>query len=150
MLRAFFISVIALSVFAALGCLFFIDEVAEYREASMTDSLTNTPYTTENFSYYHEQAGHITIAAGASTMFYFMIIETVFILSLVRLRKKTMKVIAIIAISLTAVMMLWDGLMISSPNAISFDEVGGAWIIYILIILAFSIVGTIQAFKRRA
>lgn len=146
MLRGFYIAAMALSLIFIVVCTAFIDEVSSHRYESYSD------YSYGDSSQHYENTDHgedITITAGISTMFLFLIMETIFIISLVRLKTKTMKVFSIIGISLTGIMILWDVMMISNPGNLSFDEVGPAWIFYLLVMLGFSIVGTIHAFRKK-
>jgi hypothetical protein len=56
-------------------------------------------------------------------------------------------VFAIIGLSLTLIMVIWGIVIIGNPRSISFDEVGGAWILYGIMTMAIAIVGTAQAFQ---
>ena len=68
-------------------------------------------------------------------------------MNLVKVKTATSKVLSIIGLSITVLAIAWDGLMISSPSHISYDEVGPAWIVYGLIALAFAIVHLVQSVK---
>lgn len=148
MLRAFYISAIVLTFFSMIISAYFMDEVSSCRSASYY-SFGDSYGSDDNFEYYHDKAQEATVSAGIITMIYFLIMETIFILSLIRLKTKTIKVFSIIGISLTSIMILWDALMISSPGGISFDEIGLAWVLFMLIMFAFSIVGTVHAFRKK-
>lgn len=150
MLRAFYISAIVLTLVAMIVSVYFIDEVSSCRSASYMDYSYGDSYgSDDNFEYYHSRAEDATVMAGIITLFYFLLMETIFILSLIRLKTKTIKVFSIIGLSLTSIMILWDGAMISSPGGVSFDETGIAWIFFMLIMLAFSIVGMVHAFRKK-
>lgn len=148
MLRAFYISAIVLTVGAIIISAYFIDEVSSCRSSSYY-SYGDSYGSDDNYEYYHDLAKEATVSAGIISMIYFLIMETIFILSLIRLRTKTIKVFSIIGISLTGIMIFWDALMISSPGGVSFDETGIAWIFFMIIMLAFSIVGVIHAFRKK-
>lgn len=61
-----------------------------------------------------------------------------------------MKVLTIIGLALTVIMSAWNGVMMGSPGAISFDEVGIVWVLYAVVVLTFGIIGTVHAFKKPA
>lgn len=73
-----------------------------------------------------------------------------FLLGLINIKRVTNKVLSIIGLSLAALFLLWDLVMLSSPSNLSFDEVGIGFFFFTLVIVAFSIVGIIQSnrFKR--
>ena len=149
MLRAFYISAIVLTIGAIIISAYFIEEVSSCRSASYDYSYGDSYGTDDNFEYYHDRSKDATVSAGIISMIYFLIMETIFILSFIRLKTKTIKVFSIIGISLTGIMIFWDALMISSPGGLSFDETGVAWIFFMVIMLAFSIVGMIHAFRKK-
>jgi len=91
-----------------------------------------------------------TVEAGFVTMGFFLMCVVLYILSLVKIKTTTMKVFSIIGLSLTGIMILWDGVMIASPSGISFNEVVPGWIFFGVAMLAFMIIGTIHAFKKKA
>ena len=152
MLRGFYITAMVLSLLSIFVCIGFMDEVSSARSNSYGYSYSGDTYgsSDSDYEYYHEKAKDATIAIGLISLVYFLIMETIFILSLIRIKTTTIKVFSIIGISLSGIMILWDGAMISSPGGVSFDEVGVAWIFYGLIMLAFSIVGTVHAFRKKA
>lgn len=85
------------------------------------------------------------ISAGFFAFFLFT-----YILYLIKVKTKTMKVFSIIGLSITGIMLLWDCAMIASPGGMSFDELAPAWLLYSLIAIAFAIIGTIHSFRKKA
>ena len=151
MMRGFYISILVLTfIFAGIE-IFYSDEVSSARWSSYDynsyDSYDSSNYNSYSYSNIDDEK---TQEAGFITMGFFLVYTVLFILSLIKIKKTTMKVFSIIGLSLTGIMILWDGLMISSPSKISFDEVAPGWILYHIIMLAFAIIGTIQAFKAKA
>jgi hypothetical protein len=152
MMRAFYISAIVLTLGFIFADVYYIEEVSSARY-SMYDSMYNSdPYGYSDYNSYSSYSADddVTMEAGYVTMGFFLFYAALFILSLIKIKRTTIKVFSIIGVSLTGIMMLWDGLMISSPGGISFDEVGVAWIVFGLVMIAFTIIGTIQAFKAKA
>jgi hypothetical protein len=62
-------------------------------------------------------------------------------------------VLSIIGLSLSGIYFFWNILVMVDPGSLSFDEVGGGFGFYSLVMLAFMIVGLVQAVrfsKRKA
>jgi hypothetical protein len=103
----------------------------------------------DTFEYEYSTPAYVestNIAVGIS-MVYFVFALTLYILSLVIVKTVTARVFSIIGLSLTLIMLIWGIIVLGNPTSISFDEVGGAWILYGLITLSIAIVGTAQAFQ---
>ena len=94
------------------------------------------------------QAPLITKEAGFVSLFFFLFYIYLNIANMLKVKTVTTKVLGIIGISFTGLIFLWNLLMISSPNSISFDEVSGGWAVYVAIMLAFSIVFLVQSYKK--
>lgn len=153
-MRAFYITALVLTIGFIFADVYYIEEVSSARWSSYSydsyDSYSD-PYGYSGYdSYGSSNDDDVTMEAGFVTMAFFLVYAVLFILSLIKIKRTTMKIFSIIGVSLTGIMMLWDGLMISSPGGVSFDEVGVAWVIFGLVMIAFTIVGTIQAFKAKA
>lgn len=151
MMRAFYLTLLVLTLAFAGVEIYYAEEVQSARWSSY-DYNSYDPYGSSSYdSYqYSNEDDEKTMEAGFVTMGFFLIYTVLFVLSLIKIKKTTMKVFSIIGLSLTGIMILWDGLMISSPSGISFDEVAPGWILYQVVMLAFMIIGTIQAFKAKA
>jgi len=150
MMRAFYITAMVLTIGFIFADIYYIDEASRARYSQYDSMYSNAnSYGYSNYSSYNE-GDDVTTEAGFVTMAFFLVYTILFILSLIKIKKTTIKVFSIIGLSLTGIMILWDGVMISSPDSISFDEVGAGWIAFGLTMMAFMIVGTIQAFKAKA
>ena len=68
-------------------------------------------------------------------------------MGLSKTKTKTNKVLSIIGLSISGIFFFWNILVMVDPGAISYDEVGGGFAFYSLIMLAFMIVGLVQAIK---
>jgi hypothetical protein len=99
----------------------------------------------------HSTAGERTLEGAWISLLFFSFFITTFLLGLIRIKRVTNKVLSIIGISLTALFLLWDLAMLSSPENLGFDEVGIGFFFFTPVIAAFSIVGIIQSnrFKRQ-
>ncbi|NCO56197.1 MAG: hypothetical protein GW876_12465, partial [Bacteroidetes bacterium] len=130
---------------------YYAEEVSHARYSSY-DSMYNSsdPYGSGYNSYDYSKDDDLTVEAGFVTMGFFLMCVVLYILSLVKIKTTTMKVFSIIGLSLTGIMILWDGVMIASPSGISFNEVVPGWIFFGVAMLAFMIIGTIHAFKKKA
>ena len=85
---------------------------------------------------------------GILSLVFLLLFAAVHILSIIKIKTTTMKVISIIGISLTGIGLLLAFLVISSPGSSSYDEVGPVFVLYSLAAIAFHIVGTIHAFRK--
>ena len=111
------------------------------------DRVYSSDYSYDSYEYGDPDYVTSTYIAVGISMAYFAWAYLVFICSLAIVKTKTSKVISIIAISLTTLMLAWGILAMAEPRSLSFDEIGGAWIFYGFVMLVFSIVGTVQAFR---
>jgi hypothetical protein len=92
----------------------------------------------------------LTIEAGQLSLPFFGFFLVLAFITLIKLKTKIMKVLSIIGLILCSGMILWALVMMDSPGGVSFDETGGGWIFFTLVQLAFSIVGTVHAFRKKA
>lgn len=146
MLRAFYISISVLWIIFILVCFFMMEEVsrAKWDDYPPYDSYGYNSYTP---SYRHHDS---TVTAALISLVMFLICIAVEIITLIKLKSKTMKVLTIIGLSLTGIVLFFDGIMLVSPGSASFDEIGGVFVFFAVVQLAFSIVGTVHAFKLKA
>jgi hypothetical protein len=151
MMRVFYIIAMVLTLGFIIADFYYMEEVSNARYRSYDDYYSSDPYGYSGYNSYssYDDDDDITVQAGAVTLIFFLAFNALFILSLVNLKTMTVKVFSIIGISITGIMMMWDGLMISSPGGISFDEVGPGWVLYGLFMIAATIIGTVHAFKPK-
>lgn len=112
--------------------------------SSSYDSFDSYDYLDD---YYENKYVESTEIAASISLVFFVWAFVVFIMSVIIVKTTTSRVLSIIALVLTLLMTVWAIMVLDSPRSMSFDEVGVAWIVYALIILVFSIIGTIQAFR---
>lgn len=84
---------------------------------------------------------------GLISLFFFAFFIASMLLGLIKVRTKTNLVFSIIGLFFSLPMIAWNMVMMSNPGPISFDEVVPAWVLYAFIVLAFSIIGLVQAVK---
>jgi uncharacterized protein YneF (UPF0154 family) len=89
----------------------------------------------------------VTYRAGITSLFFFLSFIVIDLMGLLKVKTSTMKVMAIIGLSLSGIFLIWNFAVLSNPGAISFDEVAMGYLFYSLIMLAFTIVGLIQSVK---
>lgn len=150
--KAFNIVGIVASVLFLIISLHYISEVNQVRIQELLESFSNSyDYGYTTYMSYGSEADDLTTEAGLISMVFFLLFVAIEILGLIKVKTATMKVLSIIGMSVTGIFLLWDFAVLSSPGAMSFDEVGVAWLLYCLIMLAFSIVGLIQSvrFEKR-
>lgn len=127
---------------------YYVSEVSSARINEIFRSF-NSPDTNYYPTFYSEfsSVGDLTREAALISMFFLLYFIATDIFGLVKVKTKTSLVLSIIGISLGVIFLLWDLAVLSSPAALSFDEVGGAFILYALSVLAFAIVGLIQSMR---
>lgn len=145
MSKVLYIIGIVLSVVFLVVCGYYIEEVSSaqfmsYYSYSSYDSLYNSMST-----YSDGGASDLTTEAGLISLVFFLFFIFADIAGIVKVKTTTMKVFGIIGVCISGLFLLWDVMMISSPGALSFDEVGAGFVFYCLIMLAFSIVGLVQS-----
>ena len=136
--KAFYISSLVLSALFSVIVLYYIDLVASARFSSW-------------YTSYYDSGSSETEEAGLISLFFFLFFITTFLLGLIKIKRVTNRVLSIIGLALSALFLLWDLVMLSSPSGLSFDEVGIGFFFFTPVIVAFSIVGIIQSnrFKRQ-
>lgn len=158
MMRAFFITTCVLSLIFIVTA---FRIAADVRSAEFDTWLYNDynsysdPYGYDSgysYSYddsyeYEQEAEDGTRMGGIVTIFYMLISVAAFLLALLKIKTKTMKVIGIIGLSFAGIFLLWAFLPVASPDAISFSEVGPAFGLAGIALLGLHIVGIIHAFK---
>ena len=141
--KAFYISSLVLSVLFGFIIIYYIDMVSYAR---YPDSFWNAP------DFYGQDEGALkTVEAGWISLLFFSFFIATFLLGLIQIKRVTNKVLSIIGLSLSALFLLWDLAMLSSPSGLSFDEVGVGFLFFLPVIVSFSIVGIVQSsrYKRQ-
>ena len=144
MMRVFYIAAVVLTLVFIITSVIYMEQAHAARMAELWNSMDSY----DSYSLY-DYGDEVTKEIGFISLFFFLIYLIIEILTFIKLKTKTMKVLTIIGISFTGIMLAWDALMISSPGGISFDEVGPAWVFFGIIQLAFCIVGLIHAFRKK-
>lgn len=139
-MRALYIIGIVLSFIFIFVIGFFIVEVESARYASYYD------YSYGGYNYSNNGSDDTMMAAIVS-FFFFVFFIFMSILGMIKVKTTTSKVFSIIGLCISGIFFLWNFLVMFDPGALSFDEVGGAWALYSLIMLAFSIVGLVQSVR---
>ena len=130
--KAFYISSLVLSALFSVIVLYYIDLVSSARFSSW-------------YTNYYDSGSSETEEAGLISLFFFLFFITTFLLGLIKIKRVTNRVLSIIGLALSALFLLWDLVMLSSPSGLSFDEVGIGFFFFTPVIMAFSIVGIIQS-----
>lgn len=151
--KAFYIVGIVASVILFAVTVHYASEVDQVRLQELLDSFSSYDYGYPSYSStsYASEADDLTMEAGLISLIFFLLFLAIDILGLIKIKTTTTKVLSIIGMSVTGIFILWDFGVLSSPGALSFDEVGIGWLLYCFIMLAFSIVGLIQSvrFEKR-
>lgn len=150
MMRAFFIAACVLSlvyIVAAAGIAVEVDSAGwsgprYYDQYSVYDN-----YDYYDASAYEDEADEYTRMGGIVSVFYMVISVVAFVLALLRIKTKTMRVVSIIGLSVSGLFFLWSILPLMSPSHVSFDEIAPAFIAAGIALLALDIVGVVHAFR---
>lgn len=139
-MRAFQITAIVFSLILLVVAAVYADQVRSER----FDSLFN-----DYGSYTYFSSGNSTTTQAAMVCSLFVLFFTaVQILSIIKIKTTTMKVMGIIGACLSGILLLIGVLVMANPGSLSFDEAGAFWALYAIIMIAFSIVGTVHAFRK--
>ena len=142
-MKALYIVGIVLSVIFLFVIGFFIAEVESARYASFY----NYDYNSYNSYSSYSNGSDETMMGAIVSFFFFAFFILSGILGLIKVKTMTNKVFSIIGLSISGIFFLWNLLMMFSPGSLSFDEVGIGFMFYCFIMLAFMIVGLVQAIK---
>ncbi len=146
--KAFYIIGIVFSViFLILGAYY-----AEEVQSAKWDSIFNYSgydYGYTNYSSYSYSSSYKDLSVEASlwSLVFFLFFIASDLLGLIKIKTRTAKVISIIGLSFSGIFLLWNFAVLFSDGGISFDEVYPGWLLYCLIMLAFSIIGLIQSVR---
>lgn len=144
--RAFYIVGIVFSVIFFFVSAYYVAECQKAYIESMYSDLYGDLYSHSSYSFFSSRAD-LTMDAGFWSLFFLASFLTIDLLGLIKVKTTTVKVLGIIGLSLTGIFLLWTFVILSSPSSISFDEVGPAWVLYCLVMLAFTIVGLVQSVR---
>ena len=145
-MKALYIVGIVLSFIFLFVIGFFIAEVESARYMSYYDY--SDPYSYNyGYSSYTNYGEDDTLLGAIVSFFFFAFFILAGILGLIKTKTKTNKVLSIIGLSLSGIFFFWNILVMVDPGALSYDEVGGGYILYSLVMLAFMIVGLVQAVR---
>jgi hypothetical protein len=91
-----------------------------------------------------------TEEAAWISLLFFSFFSVTFLLGFIKIKRVTNRILSIVGLSLSALFLLWDLAMLSSPSSISFDEVGIGFFFFIPVMVTFSVFGIVQTnrFKR--
>ena len=142
--KAFYIIGIVFAIIFFFVCGFYIADVNSARSLEILSSYSSYD-SYSSYSYGSGIAESLTEEAGMISIFFFLSFMVIDLLGLMKVKTKTTKVMAIIGLAISALFLLWDFAMISSPGSMSFDEVGMGFLLYCFIMLAFCIVGLVQS-----
>lgn len=160
MMRAFFITTCVLCliyIIAAFGIAAKVDDARDMAFYEMLNdysyddySYDDSYYSSSSYTYsdtYDDIAEEGTQTGGVISVVFMLLSAVVFLLALMKIKTKTMKVISIIGLSLSGLFLLWGFLPMTSPSGVSFDEVGPAFGLAGIALLGLDVVGIIHAFK---
>jgi hypothetical protein len=146
-MKALYIVGIVLSFIFLFVIAFFVSEVESARFSSLFNSYSDPYGYNYGYSSYTNYGEDETLMGAIVSFFFFAFFIFAGIMGLIKTKTKTNKVLSIIGLSLSGIFFFWNLLVMVDPGALSYDEVGGGFAFYSLIMLAFMIVGLVQAIK---
>ena len=146
--KALYIVGIVFSVIFLILSVGYADEVNSASYSSYFYDSYNS-YGSYDYNYYDygSSASDLTMEAALWSLFFFLSFIAIDLLGLIKVKTKTTKILSIIGLSLSGMFLLWNFAVLSSPGALSFDEVAPAWVLYCLMMHVFSFLGLIQSIK---
>ena len=126
---------------------YYVEEVSSARIMDIFSSYDSFGGYGSYSSYNSTSASDLTTEAGLIALFFLLVVIFVDIMGMLKVKTKTSKVFTIIGLALGGIFLLWDIVMLTSPDSISYDEAGVGFTFYALIVLAFSIVGLVQSIR---
>jgi len=145
--RAFYIIGIVFSVFFFFIAAFYVGSARSAYLSEMYSMLLTDysgDYTSSYGSSLREQ---YTIEGAMWSLFFILSFITFDLMGLIKVKTVTAKVMSIIGLSISSLFLLWDFAVIGSPGSMSYDEVGPAFVLYSIVMLAFTIVGLVQSVR---
>ena len=143
-----------INIIAISATVIFIAVIVYYIDQAETARLLDWGFTDwggADFDYNaweaNRRAPGVTFEAGLVMALFILFYIYVNISNMVKVKTISTKVLSIIGISFTGIIFLWDLAMLSSPASISFGEASGAFGVFALIMLAFTIVFLVQSIK---
>lgn len=141
--KALYIIGIVFAIIFLIVVGYYTNEVSKARITSLFSSLSYYDYDIGA----SRSASKLTVQVGIWSLVFFLFYITMDILGLIKVKTRTAKVFSIIGLSFSGIFLLWNLAMLSSPGSIAFNEVSPGWMIYCLLMLAFSIVGLVQSIR---
>ncbi|MCE3294668.1 MAG: hypothetical protein K0R65_382 [Crocinitomicaceae bacterium] len=139
---------LAFTLIFTIVIFYYAEEVSDARLDSLFSSMSSYSSYSSPYSYYSSFESNLdddlTEEAGWISLIFISYFVFQFIFNLIKVRTKTNKIISIIGISLSGIWLIWDFLMISSPGALSFDEIAPGFLFYTMTVIAFSIIGLVH------
>lgn len=143
--KAFYITTLALSFIFICVCGYYISEVSSARMSALLDMYMSSDYLDPYSSYSYDNSSSLTEEAGWVCLPFILFFIMTELMGIIKIKTKTTKILGILGLVFGSLFLIWDLLMISSPGAISFDEVGPVFVLYGFLVMAFAIVGIIQS-----
>jgi len=144
MKKVYILGIILSVVFGVLIFLF-ADEVHSLRY-QMYDEMMYGNYLGDAYFEMYDATQRAALCALPFITFYILAFSFTF----KYIKRTTAKVISIIGVSIAGLILLITLVPAIDPGGVSFDEIGPLLLIFILVMLAFSIVNLVQAVRNNA
>jgi len=115
-----------------------------------TSSARWSDYSYDSYSYlYSGRAADVTMEAASIMLLFMFFYIGAMIANLVKVKTTTTKVMSIIGLSFSLIILLINLVVLAEPSNLAFDESGGFFIIYGILMLAFFIVFLVQSVTHK-
>lgn len=129
-------------------CGYYAEEVSDARMDYLFSSYNYSDYAYGGYNSYSSSSySDLTVEAALWSLVFVLFFVAMNLLGLIKVKTKTSKVLSIIGLSFSAIILFWNFGLLTSPGAMSFDEVSPAWVFYSLMMLAFAIIGLVQSIR---
>ena len=102
-----------------------------------------------NQSSYEYEISKSTHDLAIVTLVYGLLAETTLVLSLMKIKTKTVKIMSIIGMAIGGIFLVFNFMPLSSPGKFSFDETWSLYYLFGTIMLAVFSVITVHAFRKK-
>lgn len=147
--RALYIIGIVFSFIFLIVIGYYIEEVSSARLSYLFSSFDFDYGYGSSYNSYGSSSEYkdLTVNGAIWSALFILAFVGIQLVGLIKVKTKTIKVLSIVGLALSAIFLFWSLGVMASPGSMSYDEVGGGFGLYALIMMAFSIVGLIQSVR---
>ncbi|MBK8925923.1 MAG: hypothetical protein IPM74_08425 [Crocinitomicaceae bacterium] len=147
-MKALYVIALILCVVFGIVVLYLASEYDRVSWSIFMDSLYGDGYY-DYYDYRRSELSQITMIGGVVSLLFTAFFALTYSFTIAKINRTTAKVMSIIGVCFTGIVFLASFVPVIEPGGISFDEEFGPFLfLYMLIMLAFSIVNLVQAVRN--